>query len=389
MPDEYDDYRRRERLTNYERGLYFELGRAHERGETAEKGWVRQFRIETKDGVRILDSARTEGRGTRGIERKSGRVNERETLRQLGLERLAFESGQLTSSTWETVAGEKVPPEVVKEMQAMARDFRGKFHHQVISRADALRAIQLGQSMVSKQLELVRAHELVRADRARKRLENIREIVRARQPKEREEPARERDGQHREKAPKSKALEREPLDPRARESDQDKPKPPSVTRERTDPTPKAQEVRERAETQARATVDSLGSFLTDAQKEQILAARRQERDNERDVVALEMKPVRGQEPPAPPPVPQRTPEQHENALSRAVEERERARAAAKEAGLSPEIMGILGLNSDDPPKMIDTDATRTHADSERDRAIHQQRERERSDRERESRHRSD
>ncbi|MGY1981159.1 hypothetical protein [Nocardia gipuzkoensis] len=81
MPDEYDAIR--QRLTNYEKGLYFELGRAQERGETPEKGWVRQFRIETSKGPRVLDNARTEDRGTRGVERKSGRVNERDTREQL------------------------------------------------------------------------------------------------------------------------------------------------------------------------------------------------------------------------------------------------------------------------------------------------------------------
>lgn len=81
MPDEYDAIRRN--MSNYEKGLYFELGRAHERGETPEKGWVRQFEIRTSEGPRVLDSARTEGRGIRSVERKSGRVNERDAHEQL------------------------------------------------------------------------------------------------------------------------------------------------------------------------------------------------------------------------------------------------------------------------------------------------------------------
>jgi hypothetical protein len=85
VPDEYDAIRRR--LTNYEKGLYFELGRARIRGETSERGWVRQFAIRIGKSVRVLDSARTQGRGANGVERKSGRVNERETLRQLKTER--------------------------------------------------------------------------------------------------------------------------------------------------------------------------------------------------------------------------------------------------------------------------------------------------------------
>ncbi|WP_280314030.1 hypothetical protein [Nocardia wallacei] len=188
MPDDYDAARRN--LSNYERGLYFELGRAHIRGETPEKGWVRQFEINVGGKIRRLDSARTEGRGVRSRERKSGRVHERETLEQLRRERAALRTGQLTQSGWETVAGEKVPRTVRDELQQMARDFPGRFHHEVISRADALRALELGRSLAAQQLELVRSYQLSGADRARKRLANIREIVRQREVQAKEDRAR-------------------------------------------------------------------------------------------------------------------------------------------------------------------------------------------------------
>ncbi|MGK8504165.1 hypothetical protein [Nocardia asiatica] len=177
MPDDYDAIRRR--LTNYEKGLYFELGRAHELGETPEKGWVRQFRIPTSKGPRVLDNARTEGRSTRGVERKSGRINEQDSREQLVRERAGLDAGVLANSRWETVAGEKIPPRTARDLQAMARDFGERFQHVIVSRADALRAIQLGQSLVSRQLELVRPYELHRADRARERLAKIRQITRA------------------------------------------------------------------------------------------------------------------------------------------------------------------------------------------------------------------
>ncbi|NKY27686.1 hypothetical protein [Nocardia gamkensis] len=231
MPDEYDAIR--SRLTNYEKGLFFELGRAHERGETPEKGWVRQFRLETPAGARILDSARTEGRGTRGIERKSGRVNEIDAREQLDKERAGLEAGMLTNSRWETVAGEKIPPKIAKDLQDMTRDFGEKFQHVVISRADALRAMQLGRSLVSQQLELIRPYELNRADRARERLAKIRQIVRAQERAEkfrkvqqfREAAARgradapqqvERDRQAREQAEQVRQAGRTPETERAR-----------------------------------------------------------------------------------------------------------------------------------------------------------------------------
>lgn len=179
MPDEYDAYRRN--LSSYEKGLYFELGRAREQGETPERGWVPQFEIQIGQDRRRLDSARSDGRAVRGKERKSGRMNEREVLVQLNLERTALEKGQMASSVWETVAGEKIPPTVAAELQAMARDFGTRFQHIELSRADALRAMKLGRSLAGKQLELIRPYQLERAERARQRLENIRRIARARE----------------------------------------------------------------------------------------------------------------------------------------------------------------------------------------------------------------
>ncbi|WP_433679847.1 hypothetical protein [Nocardia sp. CA-119907] len=97
---------------------------------------------------------------------------------------------------------------------------------------------------------------------------------------------------------------------------------------------------------------------------------REGRENQRGDRTRVIEPSRGQQPQQQPPAPQRTPEQ----------ERDNARAFAKVAGLSPEIMGILGLNTTNPTKMLDAYQPRTHADAERERSIHQQRERERAER---------
>ncbi|NKY48270.1 hypothetical protein [Nocardia cerradoensis] len=169
MPDEYDGIRGG--LSNYERGLYFELGRAHIRGETAERGWVRQFQLQVGNRARILDSARTDGRGTRGVERKSGRIHERSTLEQLRRERSALESGKLTHSRWETVAGEKIPRSVGDELRAMTRDFPGRFEHEVLSRADAARALELGRSLASRLPKVREAAERLRQNEERQRRE--------------------------------------------------------------------------------------------------------------------------------------------------------------------------------------------------------------------------
>ncbi|MGQ4617900.1 hypothetical protein [Nocardia sp. R7R-8] len=95
------------------------------------------------------------------------------------MSRVGVSTGRITHSRWETVAGEKVPDKVREDLRDMARDFGDKFQHVIISRADALRAIQLGRSLASMQLELIRPYELQRADRARERLAKIRQMVRA------------------------------------------------------------------------------------------------------------------------------------------------------------------------------------------------------------------
>jgi membrane protein involved in colicin uptake len=131
------------------------------------------------------------------------------------------------------VSGEKIPPAVAAELQAMARDLGDKFQHVLISRADALRAMQLGQSLVSQQLELIRPYELNRADRARERLAKIREMARAQERAEkfrkvqqfREAAARgradapqqvERDRQAREEAERARQARYRPETERAR-----------------------------------------------------------------------------------------------------------------------------------------------------------------------------
>ncbi|WP_405159648.1 hypothetical protein OG203_24615 [Nocardia sp. NBC_01499] len=194
MPDEYDAARKN--LTNYEKGLYFELGRAHEMGETPDRGWVKQFRIQTPKGPRILDNARTVDRGIEAKERKSGRVNERDACEQIAKEHASISTGQIVRSTWETVVGEKVPEKTLELMRITADATKGKFQHVEISREAAARSIVIGKSLASQQLELIKPYELQRADRARERLAKIRVIVKAREEKERAQAA-ERDAARR------------------------------------------------------------------------------------------------------------------------------------------------------------------------------------------------
>lgn len=226
MPDRDDIYNRaRDGLSFRERGLLFELGRASLERETRENGWVSQFSMKVgRDDTRILDAARSkgpDGREVVGRERKSGKIRERTALRQLGLERELMDAGWLTEHTWETVQGERIPPSVERELRAMQRDFPGRFHHRVISREDAAKAIWEGQRLLSTQLAAWEKSELLERAReakeqskqARQRLKELREkgardrekADRARAKAERERAAREKAEQERQQKARNRA----------------------------------------------------------------------------------------------------------------------------------------------------------------------------------------
>ncbi|MEV6340275.1 hypothetical protein AB0M12_36805 [Nocardia vinacea] len=381
MP-EYD--RDREDFRNNDRGRIFEDGTERYFPENERNGYKRGLEVPTDQGPRRYDKGKVlrDGR-ILAVEDKSGRVIGENDIKEFYKDRELLDKGKVDQLLIRTVEGEKISDKAKELIKELQDKFGERVVHQVIPRWQAREIWAMGlevwkekqqqKEKQPRQLELIRTYELTRADRARKRLEKIREIVRVRQQaKEREERVR---------------AEREPEKARSRERNKDQAKPPAVARERAEPPSKSKEVREREDAQAREQVND--PALRAAQRE-LLELGREGRGSQRDDVAREIEPMRGQEPPAPPPVPQRTREQErEIALARAVQERENARAAAIEAGLSREIMGILGLNSNEPPQLREADRSRTQADADRERSIHQQRERERSEREREARHRDD
>ncbi|WP_433598815.1 hypothetical protein ACQPXH_24365 [Nocardia sp. CA-135953] len=371
-PDGY--YKDRDNIDNNTRGRIFENG-AESFFRDRDNGYVQQSRgYETDSGRTEFDKIRERDGETHTIEEKSGRVDSKKDVKQLEVVRDILGEDENHNHILRTVEGEFISKDVQVLIRELEERFPDQFTHQIIARDDAREIWARGlEREPAPQLELPGVGEQARLQKQRQR--DARQLEKERQERERAE-----------KPTQSRAVEREPADAHARENDPGKAKPPTVARERIDPAPKAREVREREEAQAREVVDSVGGYLSDARKDQVLAARRDERDNERKGVVLEIKPTRGHEPPAPPPPPQRTPEhERDDALARAIQERDNARALAKENGLSPQMMGILGLNSSDPPKMIDAAQARAHAESERDRSIHQQRERERAEREREGR----
>ncbi|MCC3311415.1 MULTISPECIES: hypothetical protein [Nocardia] len=153
-PDRYDALRNG--MPAYERGRYFEIGRAYLEKETREAGWRQQVPLGSEG--RILDSAQVNprtGKVDKSRERKSGRVEGREAVRQIEKEIDALREGNLVSSRWETVEGETISREVQTMLNLAAREFPDRFEHRVVSREDARLAILEGQRIArARQLEL-------------------------------------------------------------------------------------------------------------------------------------------------------------------------------------------------------------------------------------------
>ncbi|WP_433714143.1 hypothetical protein ACQP2U_08390 [Nocardia sp. CA-084685] len=393
-----DDARRREDAK------YFHWGGAHSRGETPERGWRQEQEVPTPGGTyRRMDSSReVDPSDKRFTEYKSGQISGK-TSREQADKDIYLVRDQGWSGQWVRVENERFDPDIRQPLEKLARDFPDRFQIVTVTRKQRTQFIELGRQLErdAPQLELFDATQLREQHKARQqaardaRLREQRALDKAPREKERQalervDLVKKRDTRARvqsearvadkaqQKTAKSRALERDPEEQaRTREDNRDKAKPPVVAKVRADPTPKTKDARERAEANAREMADNIGLNLGNAQAEQVQAILREGRESKD--VSREIEPTRSQQPPAPPPAPQRTWEQ----------EREHARALAREAGLSPQIMGILGLNTNNPPKMIDVGQARTQADSERDRSIHQQRERERSERQREGRYRGD
>ncbi|MFI6368096.1 hypothetical protein ACIBG0_35775 [Nocardia sp. NPDC050630] len=361
MPDGYD--RDRENCDPNERGRIFENG-TYRYFRDRENGYIQQSRLHEVRNVGNVkfDKIREDPGRTFTIEDKSGRIEGKKDEKQLTVVRTLLERNEGHHHLLRSVDGETISSRAQKLIDGLTRDFPDRFTHQIISREDAREIWARGlEKEPSPQLELPGVGEQARLQKQRQREAR-------QQAKEREERAR---------------VEREAEQARTREDNRDQAKP-AVARELTDPAPKAKDVREREEAQAREMNDPGRSTV---QKE-LLEIKREGRESQREDIAREIDITRGQEAPTRPAEPQRTREQErEIALARAIQERANARALAIENGLSREMMGILGLNSDGPPKMIDVDNARTRAEAERDRSIHQKRER--SERQREGRHRGD
>uniref|UniRef100_UPI000592F28B hypothetical protein n=1 Tax=Nocardia jiangxiensis TaxID=282685 RepID=UPI000592F28B len=199
---------------NNARGEHYHRGMAEIRRENRENGWVREY-VEPSTNQR-LDQARVyvneELRAFR--EYKSGRIDGR-SLEQLRKHKELLEKEVYRSGEWVSATPLAQAPGEFRDLVKQMRE-QLNFRFVVTPRELTERAMQLGRQLTPgvQQLELVSGYELHRRDRARKRLNNIRAIVQAREAKERtERETQERETQERER----KQRERKELDARKRD----------------------------------------------------------------------------------------------------------------------------------------------------------------------------
>lgn len=140
-------------------GRDFHTGMALERGETAERGWQREYSVPTTPelGTRRLDQARPGpgGRGLEFTEYKSGRsLRGQDTRNQLAKDRWILEHDRTARGTWVIRQGARVSATIKQELTQLQRDFPGRFTVVRVSAAQRRRAVTLGREALSRQLEI-------------------------------------------------------------------------------------------------------------------------------------------------------------------------------------------------------------------------------------------
>ncbi|WP_147404114.1 hypothetical protein [Nocardia panacis] len=182
--DGYDADRRS--YDSQARGRIFENGTG-EFFRDRERGYTPQVEVPVpgRNEVRRFDKAQVKDGAYLSIEDKSGAVRGPNDMKEMRNDRILLERGIVANHTLRTVEGEYISKEAREFINEMLRDFPGRYVHQVISREEARQIWARGlQREPGQQLELVRAYELNRAERARQRLEHIRQIVKAQQRSE-------------------------------------------------------------------------------------------------------------------------------------------------------------------------------------------------------------
>ncbi|MEU6832477.1 hypothetical protein ABZ894_27865 [Nocardia beijingensis] len=219
--DEYE--RDRGNYKPHERGRIFENG-IEAYFKDRERGYLPSSRIyKTPEGRIQFDHVREEQGKTFSIEDKSGRIGGPKDEKQLKALRVLLEIGVVQKHTLRSVEGETVSKECQILINRMKQDFRDRFTHLEISRAEARTIWALGVDLErskqrelperGKQLELPGVAEKAREEKAqelRRQRDKIAERARARTRAEKfRNMLRFRDGATRGRAEAPERVERE------------------------------------------------------------------------------------------------------------------------------------------------------------------------------------
>lgn len=161
---------------NNDQGRWFTLGMAEMRGETRHTGWQREQPMKLPSGrERKHDNARVvnELGGRDFTEYKSGdKVGGHFTMEQISKDREALTVDPNARGVWVTKR-DALDPATRAALEALTRDFRGRFRVEEISPQLARKAIEIGRALERdpNQLELIDSSELRRKQLAKERLE--------------------------------------------------------------------------------------------------------------------------------------------------------------------------------------------------------------------------
>ncbi|MGW5219944.1 hypothetical protein ACWEQA_18930 [Nocardia sp. NPDC004085] len=219
--DEYE--RDRERYKPHERGRIFENG-VEAYFKDRERGYLPSSRIYKTPEGRIQFDHVTEDQGkTFSIEDKSGRIGGPKDEKQLKALRVLLETGVVQEHTLRSVEGETVSKDCQILINGLKKDFRDRFTHLEISRAEARTIWALGMDLErskqrqlperGQQLELPGVAEKARQEKAQelqRQRDKIAERARARERAEKfRNMLRFRDGATRGRADAPQRVERE------------------------------------------------------------------------------------------------------------------------------------------------------------------------------------
>lgn len=184
-------------------GRWFHYGMAELRGETRENGWLHEQPLKLASGrERIHDTALlvNEIGGRDFTEYKWGEnVGGEFTMEQIAKEREVLQQDPNARGTWVLQQG-AADSATRKELDALVRDFPGRFFVEEITKEQANKALEVGKDLERNrdQLELVNTRDLRRQQRIKERRERLREKERTQEAAQRAVEQQKRERQTRE-----------------------------------------------------------------------------------------------------------------------------------------------------------------------------------------------